>query len=324
MKVLVTGGSGFIGTNLIEQIRAGCPGWRVVNVDIARPKLALQAEFWADCDILNWPKLHAIFDEFRPEIVIHLGARTDMAGKAVEDYRANSVGTANVIEAVRNADSVSRAIFTSTQYVVGPGRLPSTPDEYRPHTVYGESKVLAEKAVQSAALDCVWTIIRPTNVWGPWHPRYPYEFWRVLKQGRYIHPGGAPVVRSYAYVGTVISQILRMLELPAEKVDRRVFYVGDAPINLIDWVNAFSLALRGKRVTIVPRPLLRTVALLGDAVNAAGGNAPLFSSRFRSMTEDYPTPMQWTFQVLGEHAVPLQQGVERTVQWLRTHGEFWR
>ncbi|MGO9340347.1 MAG: hypothetical protein ACLPY1_22855 [Terracidiphilus sp.] len=62
----------------------------------------------------------------------------------------------------------------STQFVVGPGPLPVHDQDFRPYTVYGASKVLAEKAVRDGRLECVWTIVRPTNVWGSMHPRYPH------------------------------------------------------------------------------------------------------------------------------------------------------
>jgi nucleoside-diphosphate-sugar epimerase len=323
MNVLVTGGSGFIGTNLIEHVRHACPHWKLLSLDIRPPKLDGHASYWVKCDIMDVAELRGVFHLFPPEYVIHLAARTDMGGKTVNDYRANSVGTANVVKAIQSVGCVSRAIFASTQFVVGPGQLPDSMDEYRPYNVYGESKALAERAVKSADLGCIWTIIRPTNVWGPWHPRYPHEFWRVLKQGKYLHPGGSPVVRSYAYVGTVICQILRILGLPANQVDRRVLYVGEEPINLIEWVNAFSIALRGKKVIVIPRPILRMLALFGDVVNAAGGQFPIFSSRFRSMTENYPTPMKLTFDTLGEQPSALRDGVQETVHWLRAQSEFW-
>ena len=109
--------------------------------------------------------------------MLHFAARTDVLGKTVDDYPANHIGTANVIAAIQKTPSVQNAIFTSSQFVVAPGDLPKHDQDFRPHTVYGQTKVLSEKAVRAADLACAWTIIRPTNVWGRWHPRYPMEFW---------------------------------------------------------------------------------------------------------------------------------------------------
>jgi nucleoside-diphosphate-sugar epimerase len=242
----------------------------------------------------------------------------------VDDYAANHIGTRNVITAIQNISSVEKAVFTSSQFVVGPGAPPEHEEEFRPHTIYGESKILSERAVREAELLCSWTIIRPTNIWGRWHPRYPNEFWRVLKQGRYFHPGGSPVIRCYGYVGNVVEQVLTILGRRDGKLDRRVIYVGDAPIDLHDWTNAFSLCLTGKPVRVVPRPLVKALAKFGDVVQGCGGKFPIYSSRFHSMTEDYVTPMDATFDVLGPSRISLEEGVRETVDWLRSEDESWR
>ena len=322
-KIAMTGGSGFIGTNLIEKLLSNGID-EILSLDFNPPKLPEHKGLWMKCDILDPKSVQDGLEAFQPTHVIHLAARTDMEGKTVDDYAANHIGTRNVVAAVQQLPSVERVVFTSSQYVVGPGPLPTNDLEFRPHTIYGESKVQSEKAVRAAVLSCVWTIIRPTNVWGKWHPRYPTEFWRVLKQGRYVHPGRKQVLRSYAYVGTVIQQIFTILDAPAAIVDRQVFYVGDETIDLWEWTNGFSLALRGRAVLVVPRPIVRGIARVGDVVIALGGRFPLFSSRYRSMTEDYATPMQRTFDRLGMPELKLADGIEETVSWLKSQGEFWR
>jgi nucleoside-diphosphate-sugar epimerase len=259
-----------------------------------------------------------IFDEIRPRYVVHLAARTDMGGKTVEDYSLNSVGTQHVVDAILESGSVERAVFVSTQFVVGPGALPKDDVDFRPHTIYGESKVLAEKAVRNGNLPCVWTIVRPTNIWGSWHPRYPTEFWRVVDRGLYFHPGSKPVIRSYGYVGNVVRQIGTILEKPAELVNQKVFYVGDPPIELLKWVNAFSVQLKGHEAYVIPQGMLRMLAWVGDGLVKMGLKFPIYSSRLRSMTENYPTPMEPTFAVLGPPTKSLEEGVKETVEWFRT------
>ena len=215
-------------------------------------------------------------------------------------------------------------VFTSSQYVVGPGRLPDGDEDYRPHTIYGQSKVETERAIRSANLSVPWTIIRPTNIWGRWHPRYPNEFWRVLKQGRYVHPAGAPVTRCYGYVGNIVDQVHTILAHEDGSLNGKTFYVGDPPIDIYEWTNAFSLELTGKPVRNVPRPLLLALASQGgDVVIKFGGNFPIFSSRFRSMTEDYVTPMEPTYAALGTPRMSMKEGVHETVEWLRTESPFW-
>ncbi len=322
-RILVTGGSGFIGTNFIESL-LGRGETNLVSLDTGAPKISSHTPFWRACDLTNTGDVLQAFQEFNPEEVVHLGGRTDMFGGTLDDYAANHVGTANIVRTIQQVPGVKRVVFTSSQFVVSPGPLPTSDLEFRPHTIYGESKVESEKIVRAAELSCVWTIIRPTNVWGSWHPRYPTEFWRVLKQGRYVHPGGETVRRCYGYVGTVVEQIQKILISDPALVDRTVFYVGDPPIDLLDWTNAFSLELTGRPVRVAPRAALRSIALVGDVVNSLGGKFPLFSSRYRSMTENYVTPMEKTLDRLGMPTTSLQQGVKTTADWLRLNDSFWR
>jgi nucleoside-diphosphate-sugar epimerase len=321
-RVLVTGGSGFIGTNLISELQRRCL-YNIRNLDLAPPKLKSQQGIYRYCDLLDVQALKRLMDEFQPTHVIHLAARTDMLGTTVDDYAANHVGTGNLVETMQTTPSIVNAVFTSSQYVVGPGALPAGDQDYRPHTIYGESKVQAEKAIRTTNLNITWTIVRPTNVWGPWHPRYPNEFWRVAKRGLYVHPGGAPVTRCYGYVGNVVEQMLQILFCEDGSLDRKTLYVGDPPIDIYHWTNAFSKELAGRPVRVVPRPVLWGIAKIGDVVIQLGGKFPLFSSRYRSMTEDYVTPMEQTYELLGAPPISMEHGVRETVVWLRKEDPYW-
>jgi nucleoside-diphosphate-sugar epimerase len=320
-SVLVTGGSGFIGTNLVSRLVAD--GYHVTNLDQASPNKPEHQRYWKQVGILDAGSLDAAITAAQPAIVIHLAGRADTRGKCLEDYAENTVGVANLLAALKKVATVQRFVAASAQFVVAPGSLPAHDLDFRPHTVYGESKVIGEKLVRDAKLACIWTIVRPTMAWGPWHPRYPREFWRVLKWGLYIHPGRSPVIRNYGYVENIVDQIVKIITAPSEIVNRRVFYLGDEAVNVLDWANAFSRALTGREVRIVPRALFRGVALAGDLANRFGVPIPINSSRFRSMTEDYLAPIAPTFEALGRPKFTLSEGVSRTVQWLRQQDPFW-
>ncbi len=317
-RLLVTGGSGFIGTNLVEcAIRRALP---LLNIDIQPPLRKAHNSTWCRMDILESDALKRAFAEFQPDWVVHLAARTDCdENTTVErDYQVNTLGTESLLEAVRATPSVSRLLITSTQFVYRPGVVPKNDYEYDPHTVYGHSKVVTEQLTRSADLPCTWTIIRPTNIWGPWHLRYREQFLRTMQRGLYVHPGGRKCVKSYGYVGNVVHQIFGILDAPAEPVNKQTFYVGDMPIDLLAWVNEFSLQLRGKRVRTVPYSLMKVIALCGDILSAIKGKPFLINSRrLQSMTEDYVTPMRKTFDLLGDPPISMAEGVRQTVQWLR-------
>jgi nucleoside-diphosphate-sugar epimerase len=320
MKVLVTGGSGFIGTNMVEALSR--EGHLILNYSLHAPLNHQQMQYWRAGDILDPVNTAAIFDEFQPERVLHLAARAECDENTTVEagYRVNTEGTRNVLDAIRATPSVKRTIITSTQFVCAPGRLPRSDTDYFPETIYGHSKVVTERLTRDAKLPNCWTIIRPTNIWGPWHMRYRREIWRILQRGLYLHPGSQPVVRSYGYVGNVVSQIQKIFEAPSNDVHARTLYLGDRPVNLLDWVNGFSRALSDREVRVAPRAVMRVLALLGDIPTALLGKPFLInSSRFRSMTTDYETPMEQTFKLLGENPYTLEQGIRVTVEWMQTH-----
>jgi nucleoside-diphosphate-sugar epimerase len=319
MKLLITGGSGFIGTNLIEYYLQNLGCEHLLSVDVREPKIKEHYPLWHQVDILDENKLEITFEKFHPTHVVHLAAITDSSFPNLIDYRANTLGTQNVLSAIKKNPSILRSIITSTQFVCKPGTIISSDVVYNPHTIYGQSKVITEETTRNFGLESAWTIIRPTNIWGPWHPRYPYEFWKILKQGLYFHPGQEQVIRSYGYVGNVIYQINKILESPAEKVNQQTYYVGDQPINLYDWANGFSLAIAHKKVHILPRKAVYFLAIIGDVLSKLKIKFPITSSRYESMTQNYPAPMEKTFETFGLPPYSLEEGIKITVDWLRAN-----
>jgi len=266
-----------------------------------------------------------VIKEFRPTHAIHMAARTDDSGRTLDDYRINIQGSANFIEAIKSVRSVERTVYYSTQYVVRAGPLANNDREYRPVNIYGESKSRMEEMVrQETSHPGIWTIVRPTNIWGPWHPRYAQEFWLIVKQGKYFHPGGAAVVRAYGYVGNVAEYTLRIFTAPDAVVSGKTFYLGDPPADIKLWVSAFSKALTGRQPRVVPRPVLRGIAFMGDLIRLTGRPFPLFSSRYRSMTQSYLVDMAPTIAALGSSKYSLEDGVKETVAWLESLGGIWK
>lgn len=126
---------------------------------------------------------------------------------------------------------------------------------------------------------------------------------------------------STADVGNVVWQMLRVLDLPKETVNGQTFYVGDEVDDIYAWASGFCVALCGRPAPKVPRPVLRVAGLAGDVITALTGKTfYITSSRYRSMTSDYPTPMEKTFAVVGKGPYSLQQGIDETVTRLRQQG----
>lgn len=318
MRVLVTGGSGFIGTHLVRLLLS--TGHDVVNLDVNPPDDADLLDCYRCASILNLSEVKEVLSNFQPTHVVHLAALAVMEGKSIEDFRANTEGTKNVISAVKSTPSVERLIITSTQHVRRPGSGPaSSDDDYDPLMLYGESKVITEQVTRTADIDCVWTIVRPTLVWGPGHLPLANGLFKLMKQGRYIHPSNDTVKRSYGYVKNVAWQIERLLLVDPKTIDRKTLYVADGNLQQIDWINAMSVGLTGKKVRTVPLWSIKALAKLGDLLKLVGLPFPMFTSRLKNLTTNNVVPVEATEVILGPVPISLEQGIEETVEWFREY-----
>jgi GlcNAc-P-P-Und epimerase len=316
MRVLVTGGSGFIGTNLIASLVAS--GVAVRNVDIAPPREPRHAELHDACDILEISQLRDTFAAFRPTHVVHLAARTDTdAGVPLYGYRANTTGTANVLAACEDCDSLKRVVVASSQFVCRPGVAVDHDETFAPHTIYGWSKVITEQLTRASRLGERWALVRPTTIWGPYSETHPARMIAVMRRGLYVHPAGEPCLRSYGYVGNVVFQIRSILSAKSARVARRVFYVGDRVGDIADWVDVFARLATGRPARRAPRPAMVALATLGDVVSRVRGTPWVIQSgRLRSMTESYVVPIERTFELAGEPPFSIEDAAKRTLEWL--------
>ena len=324
MRLLITGGSGFIGVNAVEHFSPKAES--LLNLDRNPPELPGHRVFWQKADLLDVATLTEKVRAFLPTHVLHLAARSDCEENTTvaDGYRDNTDGTGNFLQSLTACNSIRSAIITSSQYVCGPGYHPKSDEDYSPATIYGASKVVTERLTRAAHLPFPWTLIRPTNVWGPWHARYEREFWRVAHRGWYFHPGGGPVLRSYAYIGNVLNQIEKIFSLPCQEVSGKTFYVGDATDDIWKWASGFCRALHGRPPLRIPRPALRLMGTAGDRITRLTGRRfYIDSTRVESMTTHYPIDMKETFRVLGPTPFSLEQGILQTANWL-AHSRGWR
>lgn len=327
-RVLITGASGFIGTNLVDVLVS--LNYSICNFDKAKPNKKSHDQFWHQGNLLQIADIEKVLYHFRPTVVIHLAARTDTLSDKLDDYIDNTKGSENLIRCLEKAEGLSRVIITSTQYVYKSEEkpLPTRDDEYVHYTAYGLSKVITEQFTREANLNCCWTIVRPANIWGPWHLRYPVELWKIIDKGLYVHPSNGPVMRTYGYVHNVVHQIVKIMQADVSKVDKQTYYLGDVAIDSYVWLNSISQNLTGKALRRVPSVLFTLPALFGDLLRKVGVPSPLYTARFKNMIEDYPAPTGRTVSEFGVANSDLDENVRETVRWIKTEGkdlfEYWK
>lgn len=317
MRLLVTGGSGFIGSHFVDLALAR--GHQVLNYDIKAPTFTHQSEFWRQGDILVQPDLDRAAADFGPEAIVHLAAHADITSREWEEFASIHRGTENILRMIDRTATVRSLANVSTQLVIGPGYEPRSLLDYRPYTLYGEAKARAEATVLQWQSDCHWFTVRPATIWGPHHPSFASQIWRYIDKRYYLHPTTRePVLRSYGYVRNTAAQLLGLVEADHAATSRQTYYLADAVLDSAVWVDAFARALTSRDARRIPAAMLKTMGWAGDVVKGVGLRSPIDSGRALRMTESYAVPLDATFAVTGAVPVPFEQGVSESVDWLRS------
>ncbi len=322
-KVLITGGSGFIGTNLLNFYLN--QDVEVLNLDIAAPVNSEHSFYWKQVNILDKARLADAIQRFLPTHIFHMAARTDIEGKNLDDYATNIQGVENVIAAISALQSIQRVVFASSRLVCEITYQPKDEFDYHPTTLYGESKVLGEKIVRSSKnIPCPWIIARPSSTWGPWFD-VPYrDFFLTIARGRYFHPGNHNANKSYGFVGNIVFQLQKLSTVPAEKVVGKTFYLADyTPTNVKDMANQIQNAVGATKIRSMPVFILRLFAKCGDLLKKVGwNNPPLTSFRLNNLVTNMVYDLSVLEKITGQLPYSLDEGIKLTVDWMRKNGDI--
>lgn len=234
MRVLVTGGAGFIGSTLVDRLLAERHEVTVVD-DLSRGRLenlesarAAGARFGFHHMDVNDPAIESVVVGARPEVVFHLAAQIDVrlsVEDPVHDAQVNVVGTVRLAEAARRA-GVRRIVFTSSGgSIYGPvTELPvaeSRPVD--PLSPYAAGKVAGEIYLEmySRLYGLEWAGVAPANVYGPRQDPHGEAGVVAIFSQRLL--SGAPTrvfgdggnTRDYVYVDDVVDAFVRAATVPA-------------------------------------------------------------------------------------------------------------
>jgi nucleoside-diphosphate-sugar epimerase len=186
MRLLVTGGAGSLGSNLIEHVGDRCDAVLVVdNYATGKPQALLPRGNLTVVEgtIEDAALVDRLFGEFAPTHVVHSAASYKDPNDWVRDASVNVIGTINVVRASERA-GVRRFVNFQTALCFGrPSTVPIPADHpTRPFTSYGVSKTAGEAVVQASSLD--WVSLRIANVTGPRLAIGPMPaFYKRLKAG---------------------------------------------------------------------------------------------------------------------------------------------
>ena len=305
MRILVTGGAGFIGSNVVDRFLAD--GHEVAVLDNLssgpRANVSARARFF-EADVRDAAAVRRAFESFRPEIIDHHAAQIDVR-KSVEnpefDAEVNILGSLNLFQAAVAAGT-RKVIYASTGGALyGEGRtLPADEDHpINPESPYGASKHAVEHYLYlyklTHGLD--YTVLRYPNVYGPRQNPHGEAgvnaiFIGLLCDGK--KPtifGDGEQVRDYLYVGDVV-------EANALALDKG----GGETVNL-GWG-------KGVSVNDIFRALARILSYADE---------PLYAERRAGEVQRIYLDASRARRVLGwTPKVEFEEGLRRTVEWYRT------
>lgn len=219
--ILITGGAGFIGTNLTNALLS--KGYEVVvfdnlssgKLDNIQPHLGRKNFRFVKGDVTDKESLLSAMKG--AEEVFHLAADPsvkDSAEKPERSFGINVIGTFNLLEAARK-NNVKKVIFTSSSTVYGETNVLPTPEEHPlvPISNYAASKVACESYISSYAFTygIKGVVLRLANIFGPYSTHgVMFDFYRKLRADptRLQILGNGRQSKSYLYISDCIDALL--------------------------------------------------------------------------------------------------------------------
>ncbi len=321
MIALLTGGTGFVGSHVVEALAArGFTVRALARRAEAHEALRRLGAVPVAGALEDAAALAAALDGV--ELVLHLAGLT-AAGSEAEFLHVNRDGTRALLEAAARAPSAGRFVYVSSQAALGPSPRGVALDENapcRPVTPYGRSKLAGEAVVQAGSVP--WTIVRPPSVYGP----RDREFFRLFALAR---RGLAPVFGlgrqelSLVYVTDLADAIVRAATAPVAA--GRVYHTAHPEVVESRTVARAAGRALGRRTVLIPVPAWIAAPIvrgIGRAAAAAGRRTVVSGDKLAEfLAPAWRLDSTRAGRELGWHAaVDLEEGMRRTAAWYREAG----
>jgi nucleoside-diphosphate-sugar epimerase len=316
-KSVVTGAGGFIGSAICRGLAA--EGASVTGLDVdarAADRVRGAGASFAEADVTDLGTLEGAFDG--AELVVHTAAHVRDWGTMDEFVDLNVGGTVTVLDAV-DAVGAERVLHISSVVVYG-YHDESEQDEEAWHRTYGIPYIDTKSASDALALRRGAVVIRPGDVYGPASVPWTLRPLDLARAGRLAVPGNGDGLMLPVYIDDLVEAVLLGL-LDGEPGRAYTAWSGETVTfgEYFDRIAALAGAGPARRL---PRPLLVAMAKASEAVAAARGEPPAFTSRAVTLVDRRGTASNRRIrEELGwEPRVDLDEGLRRTERWLREEG----
>jgi len=311
--VLVTGGTGFIGSHLLDKLAAsGAPVRALVRRKMVLPE-GVEAVFG---DLANG---QGIENAVRGASVVFHVAGVTKAIRTADYYVGNTRATENLARAL--AGRGARLIHVSSVAAAGPSRdgAPVTEEaDPRPVTDYGKSKLEAESIVRSLVADAV--IIRPPVVYGP-RDTAVLQILKPICRGVSLEISGGEPRFSLVYVRDLVDGLLAAR---AQQAAGRIYFLAyPKPISWSELVCAAAgIVGRAPRVLRVPVSLAYAIGFWAEIWSSLARRPGIISrAKVRDAGLSWVCDTRRAAAELGfEAKTPLEVGLAETMAWYKEAG----